>query len=138
MRNLKKKRRIQVIGLSGVCLIVATAIIGFGLRDGIQFFKTPTDVISKPPAANETFRIGGMVEYGSLKRSGTLVTFKISDGQNIVPVTYSGIVPDLFKEGEGTIATGKLADGTFQATEILAKHDETYMPAELAEMNLEK
>lgn len=138
MRDLKKKRRIQVICLTGACLIAATTIIGFGLRDGIQFFKTPSEVIAKPPAVNETFRIGGMVEHGSLTRSGTLVTFSVSDGEKTVPVIYSGIVPDLFKEGEGTIATGKLIDGTFQATELLAKHDETYMPSELAEMNLEK
>ena len=134
--SLKKKRRIRIIAFSVVALILATTVIGFGLRNGIQFFKTPTEVLAKSPAGHEVFRLSGMVEVGSLKRSGTQVNFRISDGINVVPITYDGIVPNLFKEGEGTIATGKLVDGTFMATEILAKHDESYMPAELAEMGL--
>lgn len=134
MKNLKKQRRIQIIALATVALIAATAIIGYAMRDGINFFRSPTDVIAEPPSENEVFRIGGLVEQGSLQMGDdNNVTFRVTDGNGVVPVSYTGILPDLFGEGEGMVGTGRLVDGTFEATEILARHDETYMPREVVD-----
>jgi cytochrome c-type biogenesis protein CcmE len=132
MRNLKKTRRMQVILLAFVFLVAASVLIGYGLRDGINFFRSPTQVLADHPPEGETFRIGGLVEDGSLVRgAGETISFRVTDGAASVPVTYKGILPDLFGEGEGMIGTGRMQDGTFVATEILAKHDETYMPKEV-------
>ena len=132
MRNLKKTRRIQIILLAVVSLAIATALIGYAMRDGINFFRSPTQVVESPPGANETFRIGGLVEEGSLVRGqGAEITFSITDTNAAIPVRYTGVLPDLFGENEGVVATGKYVEGTFMATEILAKHDETYMPKEV-------
>lgn len=137
MRPLRKRRRIQMVAASVLLLGLASVLFGYAFRDGIQFFRTPSDVAAQPPPASETFRLGGMVEIGSLVRQGTEVAFRMSDGTHSVAVAYSGITPDLFAEGEGVIATGNLVDGQFQAQEILAKHDEEYMPRELADMKME-
>lgn len=134
MSSLKKTRRIRLILFSMVALVSATALIGYAMRDGIQFFRTPTQLASDPPAANEVLRIGGMVEHGSMVRDGANFSFRVTDGETSFPISYTGIVPDLFREGEGTIATGRVIGGVFEATEILAKHDEDYMPSELAGM----
>ncbi len=132
MRNLKKNRRIQIILLAVVALITATALIGYGLRDGINFFRSPTQVLADHPGEAETFRIGGLVEEGSLVRGeGATVTFRVTDGNATVPVSFTGILPDLFAEGQGMIGTGRMQGGLFVATEILAKHDEDYMPKEV-------
>lgn len=132
MRNLKKTRRIQVILLAAVALIVATALIGYGLRDGINFFRSPTQVLADHPAEGETFRLGGLVEEGSLVRgAGETISFRVTDGAASVPVTFTGVLPDLFGEGQGMIGTGRMQGETFVATEILAKHDENYMPKEV-------
>lgn len=132
MRNLKKTRRIQIILLAVVSLAIATALIGYAMRDGINFFRSPTQVVESPPGANETFRIGGLVEEGSLIRGqGAEITFRVTDTNAAIPVRYTGVLPDLFGENEGVVATGKYVDGSFMATEILAKHDETYMPKEV-------
>ena len=132
MKNLKKTRRIQIIALASVALVLSTAIIGYAMRDGINFFRSPTQVVEEPPAASETFRIGGLVEEGTLVRGqGETVTVRVTDTVNSVPVAYTGVLPDLFGEGEGMVGTGKLVDGVFQASEILARHDETYMPKEV-------
>ncbi len=132
MRSLKKRRRIQVIALAAFSLAIATGIVAVTLREGIQFFRTPTQVAESPPAPSEVFRIGGLVEDGSLIRGdGTEISFRVTDTNATVPVTYEGILPDLFGEGQGMVGTGRLVDGTFVATEILARHDETYMPAEV-------
>lgn len=132
MRNLKKTRRIQVLLLAAVALVAATALIGFGLRDGINFFRSPTQVLADHPDESETFRIGGLVEEGSLVRGeGATVTFRVTDGKSTVPVSFTGILPDLFDEGQGMIGTGQLKGGVFVANEILAKHDEKYMPKEV-------
>jgi cytochrome c-type biogenesis protein CcmE len=134
MRSLKKTRRIQIIALAFGCLAGATAIIGYAMRDGINFFRTPTQVIETPPPPSETFRIGGLVEEGSLVRGeGETITFRVTDTNSSVPVAFTGVLPDLFAEGQGMVGTGRLVDGTFQATEILAKHDETYMPREVVD-----
>jgi cytochrome c-type biogenesis protein CcmE len=134
MKSLKKTRRIQIIALAALCLAGATAIIGYAMQDGINFFRTPTQVTETPPLPTETFRIGGLVEEGSLVRGqGETITFRVTDTNASVPVAYTGVLPDLFKEGQGMVGTGKLVDGTFQASEILARHDETYMPKEVVD-----
>ena len=134
MRNLKKTRRIQVILIAAAALIGATALIGYGMRDGINFFRSPTQVLAELPPASETFRIGGLVSKGSLTRGmGKTVTFSVTDTNATVPVRFTGLLPDLFGEGQGMIGTGHMEGGTFVATEILAKHDEKYMPKEVIE-----
>ncbi|MCR9156047.1 MAG: cytochrome c maturation protein CcmE [Rhodobacteraceae bacterium] len=134
LKSLKKQRRIQVIALATVALILSTALIGYGMRDGINFFRSPSQVIAEPPTPNETFRIGGLVEEGSIVRGqGTTVSFSVTDGGATVPVTYSGVLPDLFSENEGMVGTGRYINGVFEASEILAKHDEEYMPAEVVD-----
>ncbi|TYB90290.1 cytochrome c maturation protein CcmE [Oceaniovalibus sp. ACAM 378] len=132
MKGLKKKRRIQIIVLAALALVVSTALIGFAMRDGINFFRSPAQVVESPPAPNEVFRIGGLVAEGSLIRGqGSTITFAVTDGAATVPVAYTGVLPDLFGEGEGMVGTGRYIEGVFQASEILAKHDESYMPKEV-------
>ncbi len=132
MKSLKKQRRVQVILITFISLALATALIGYAMRDGINFFRSPSEVVQQPPNKNETFRIGGLVKDGSLVRgSGTVIYFIVTDGNKSVPVEYSGILPDLFAEGQGMIATGNYIGGKFIASEILAKHDENYMPKEV-------
>jgi cytochrome c-type biogenesis protein CcmE len=134
MKNLKKQRRIQIIALATVALVLSTALIGYAMRDGINFFRAPTQVLAEPPAPSEVFRIGGLVEEGSIVRGqGETVRFNVTDGNGVVPVTYTGVLPDLFSENEGMVGTGRYVNGVFEATEILAKHDETYMPAEVVD-----
>jgi cytochrome c-type biogenesis protein CcmE len=134
MKGLKKKRRIQIIVLAFVALAVSTGLIGYAMKDGINFFRSPAQVAADPPRAGETFRIGGLVEEGSLQRGqGETVLFNVTDGAASIPVAFTGILPDLFAENEGMVGTGQLVDGVFQASEILAKHDETYMPKEVIE-----
>ena len=132
MKSLKKRRRIQVILVAFVALVLSTALIGYAMRDGINFFRAPSQVIAEPPVPTEVFRIGGLVEEGTLKRGeGETVRFSVTDGGASVPVVYTGVLPDLFSENEGMIGTGSYVNGVFEATEILAKHDETYMPKEV-------
>ncbi|MCR9126132.1 MAG: cytochrome c maturation protein CcmE [Rhodobacteraceae bacterium] len=132
MKSLKKQRRIQVIAVAVVALALSTALIGYAMRDGINFFRAPSQIIAEPPGPTETFRIGGLVEEGSIVRGdGAQIRFSVTDGGASVPVVFSGVLPDLFSENEGMVGTGRYVDGVFQATEILAKHDETYMPAEV-------
>lgn len=132
MKGLKKKRRIQVIALAFVALALSAGLIGFAFQDGINYYRSPSQVVEEPPAANETFRIGGLVEDGTLVRGqGETVTFAVTDGVASVPVAYTGVLPDLFEENQGMIGTGKYVNGTFEASEILAKHDESYMPKEV-------
>lgn len=132
MKGLKKTRRIQIIVLAFVALAGATALIGYAMRDGINFFRAPAQVVSEPPAEGEVFRLGGLVEEGSIVRGqGETITFRVTDGAESIPVAFTGVLPDLFSEGQGMIGTGQMVGGTFQATEILAKHDETYMPKEV-------
>jgi len=134
MRGLKKQRRIQIIMVATAALALSAGLIGYAMRDGINFFRPPTEVVENPPPPNEVFRIGGLVAEGSLIRdSGETISFLVTDGGASIPVTYTGILPDLFSEGEGMVGTGRLVDGTFVATEILARHDEQYMPAEVIE-----
>lgn len=122
----------QIIALALVSLIGATALIGYAFQDGINFFRSPSQVVAEPPQPNEVFRIGGLVEEGTLIRDeGEAIRFMVTDGGASVAVTYVGILPDLFREGEGMVGLGSYVDGVFEATEILARHDETYMPKEV-------
>ncbi|MBY6156947.1 cytochrome c maturation protein CcmE [Pseudooceanicola nitratireducens] len=134
MKGLKKQRRIQVIILAFVALAVATGLVGYAMKDGINFFRSPTQVAEAPPPPSETFRLGGLVEEGSLIRGqGEAITFAVTDGNATIPVSFTGILPDLFAENQGMIGTGRFIDGTFVADEILAKHDESYMPKEVVD-----
>ena len=132
MKGLKKQRRIQVIVLALVAMVASFAAFYIAAPDALQFFRSPSEVAESPPPATEVFRIGGLVEEGTLVRGqGETVTFSVTDGGASVPVSYTGVLPDLFGEGEGMVGTGRLVDGVFMASEILARHDETYMPAEV-------
>ncbi|WP_444666088.1 cytochrome c maturation protein CcmE [Cereibacter changlensis] len=134
MRGLKKKRRIQIIVLAFVLLGGSTALIGYAMRDGINFFRSPSQVVSDPPLQGEVFRIGGLVAEGSLVRGqGETVSFSVTDTNETIPVTFAGVLPDLFAENAGMVGTGSMENGVFKATEILAKHDETYMPKEVVD-----
>ncbi|WP_293572809.1 cytochrome c maturation protein CcmE [Phaeobacter sp.] len=134
MKSLKKQRRIQVIMLATAALVVSTALIGYAMREGINFFRSPSQVVAEPPVETEVFRIGGLVEEGSIVRGqGETVRFSVTDGGASVPVAFTGVLPDLFTENEGMVGTGRYINGVFQATEILAKHDETYMPKEVVD-----
>ena len=132
--GLKKKRRIRLVVLAFLFLALATPLVGYALRDGIAYFRSPSQIAEAPPGPNEVFRIGGLVEIGSLVRGqGKTVSFSVTDGNESVNAVFTGILPDLFKEGKGVVATGKLVNNTFQASEILAKHDENYMPKEVVD-----
>jgi cytochrome c-type biogenesis protein CcmE len=134
LKGLKKQRRIQIIALAVVALIGSTALIGYAMQDGINFFRSPTQVVEDPPQDGEVFRIGGLVVDGSVKRgAGTEVAFAVTDTNATVAVRYVGVLPDLFGEGEGMVALGQMQGGVFQASEVLAKHDETYMPKEVVD-----
>ena len=131
-----RQKRFAFIGLGLVVLGVATALVLNAFQSNLVFFFTPTQVVNGEVPKGKSFRLGGMVEDGSLKREndGLTVHFVVTDTAKRVPVTYKGILPDLFKEGKGAVTQGQLAaDGTFVASEVLAKHDENYMPPEAAE-----
>ena len=131
--GLKKRRRIQIIVIAVFFLIVASILIGFAFKDGIEFFRSPSQVVSENINEDEVFRIGGLVKENSLLKDGNNVSFIVTDRANEVEVKFVGILPDLFSEGTGMIATGRLKSNIFEATEILAKHDENYMPKEVAD-----
>jgi cytochrome c-type biogenesis protein CcmE len=123
-----------VVAVAAVALVVSTGLIGYAMRDGINFFRSPSQVVEEPPRPNETFRIGGLVEEGSLERGqGDLIRFRVTDGGATVPVVFGGVLPDLFGENQGMVGTGRYVNGVFEASEILAKHDETYMPKEVVD-----
>lgn len=131
----RKQRRLVTIASVGTVLAFAVGLILYALNDQIVFFRGPTDILEEKIAAGTRMRLGGLVEEGSLLReAGSKVSFRVTDGANAVSVTYQGILPDLFREGQGVIAEGTLTgSATFEADTILAKHDETYMPREVAE-----
>jgi cytochrome c-type biogenesis protein CcmE len=135
----RKRRRLYLLILFLVGLGTATALTLLAFQDNLVFFYSPSDLVTKNVQPGRAVRIGGLVEQGSVERRTTTdskvqVHFKITDLSHDVPVVYVGIVPDLFREGQGVVANGKMsADGVFQASELLAKHDEKYMPPEVAE-----
>jgi cytochrome c-type biogenesis protein CcmE len=132
MKGLKKTRRIQIIVLAFAALGLSAGLIGYAMQDGINFFRSPSQILSDPPGAGEVFRVGGLVEEGSLTRDqGETIRFRVTDTAATVAVEYTGVLPDLFAEGAGVVALGQMQDQVFVAQEILAKHDETYMPKEV-------
>ncbi len=132
MKNLKKTRRIQVIGMAGVCVAAVLLILALLPEDSFQFFRSPTEVAQTPPPPNELFRIGGLIVEGSIESdAGETVRFEVTDGGATIPVVYTGILPDLFGDGQGMVGQGRYVNGTFEAIEILARHDEAYMPKEV-------
>jgi cytochrome c-type biogenesis protein CcmE len=131
----KRHKRIVFIAASLAALGLATWLVLGAFKENLVFFFSPTQVMAKEAPVGRTFRVGGLVENGSLKRDpdGLTVRFVVTDTANTIPVTYKGILPDLFKEGRGCVAQGKVgADGVFYADQIMAKHDENYMPPEAA------
>ncbi len=134
MKGLKKQRRIQVLVLAGVCLAGVLVLLALLPKDAFQFFRSPSEVLAAPPGEEEFFQLGGLVKEGSMTGvEGVQFEFVVTDGGAEIPVRYVGgdPAPDLFGEGQGTIVKGYYVDGVFQASELLAKHDETYMPAEV-------
>jgi cytochrome c-type biogenesis protein CcmE len=130
----RKQRRLVLIGGAVGVLAVAVALVLGALRDSIVFFNSPSDVLEKHVAPGARIRLGGLVKDGSLVRGNDLqVRFEVTDGNRELPVNYQGVLPDLFREGQGVVAEGMLdGAGIFNADTILAKHDETYMPKEVA------
>lgn len=132
-----KHQRLVLVLIALVALIGAGLLAAWALRNQASYFYLPADIAAKPPETGRAVRLGGMVQQGSLKTDadGVTVHFMVGDGKARVPVTFRGIVPDLFKEGSGVVAEGRLApDGTFVADNLLAKHDEKYVPREMRDM----
>ena len=128
-----RHKRLAAIALGVVALGIATALVLVAFQKNLVFFFTPSQVAANEAPQGKTFRIGGMVVAGSVKREGVEVRFQVTDTARTIPVVYRGPLPDLFREGKGVVAQGRIgADGVFQAREVLAKHDENYMPPEAA------
>ena len=127
MKSRHKRLALIVGGLAA--LGVASALILSAFQENLVFFFSPSDVVAQKAPRDRSFRVGGLVQEGSVKRDGVLVSFMVTDTAQAIPVVYQGILPDLVREGKGVVAQGKLgADGVFRASEVLAKHDENYMP----------
>lgn len=130
----RKQQRLMLAVLAMVVLLVAAIIAMFALRDSAAYFKAPSDLVNDRPEPGQTFRLGGLVKAGSISRAadGVTMDFTVTDNSADTNVSYRGLVPDLFGEGQGVIATGSFdANGRFQAEQLLAKHDENYMPPEV-------
>jgi cytochrome c-type biogenesis protein CcmE len=132
--RLRKRQRLVLVIVALVLLGGASGLVLFALSDSVAFFVTPSDIATGKVEADKRFRLGGLVVDGSVERHDGTVRFRLTDQANEVPVRYRGILPDLFREGQGIVAQGVLGeDGVFAASEVLAKHDENYMPPEVAE-----
>jgi len=131
----RKQRRLTLIGLAGAVLAVAAGLVLYALSDRIVFFNSPSDIRANAPAPGQRIRLGGLVVEGSVvKGTDGSVHFAVTDGAASIPVAYRGILPDLFREGQGVVTEGVLqANGDFSADTVLAKHDENYMPKEVAD-----
>lgn len=131
----RKRRRLLALGAGLILIAAAAALALSALEDTLVFFYSPSEIEAKALAPGRVFRLGGLVEEGSLKtRADGSVSFRVTDLETAVPVRFTGVLPDLFREGQGVVAQGALdPDGVFAASEVLAKHDETYMPPEVAE-----
>ena len=134
-----KNQRLVLVAAAVAALIVAALLAMWGLRSQASFFYTPADIAAGKAHEGEAIRLGGMVERGSVQHlpDGVTIRFVVTDGKAATPVTYRGIVPDLFREGSGAVAEGRVQNGTFVANTILAKHDERYMPPELGNLSSE-
>jgi cytochrome c-type biogenesis protein CcmE len=134
IRKTRQNRRLALIGIIGAALALTVFLVAMALREQIVFFKTPTDIVTEGLAPNERVRIGGLVKDGSVIREGQTINFVVTDTANDLPVSYTGIIPDLFREGQGVVAEGTVnAAGLFTADTVLAKHDENYIPKEVSE-----
>jgi cytochrome c-type biogenesis protein CcmE len=131
----RKQRRLVLIGAALGVLGLALALVLAALKDSIVFFNSPTDIVEKHVAPGARLRLGGLVKEGSVQRSENLaVRFEVTDGSHAIPVAFQGLLPDLFREGQGIVAEGMLdPSGTFRADSVLAKHDEKYMPKDVAD-----
>ena len=134
----RKRRRLWIVLACGLGLGSASALALTALRSSLELFVSPSDIATKTPAPGRDFRLGGLVQQGSVQRANNdgrpTATFRVTDGKASVEVSFTGILPDLFREGQGIVALGTLQpDGTFRASEVLAKHDETYMPKEVVD-----
>ncbi|OEJ69683.1 cytochrome c maturation protein CcmE [Magnetovibrio blakemorei] len=128
----RKHKRLTFVIVAMALVGVATGLVLYALGDGVSLFHSPTDIVTKAPDPNQSLRLGGLVEEGSVQRAegSSSVHFRVTDLENSVDVVYEGLLPDLFREGQGIVTTGKVVNGTFIAEEVLAKHDENYMPPE--------
>jgi cytochrome c-type biogenesis protein CcmE len=132
--NTKQKRRLAFAAALLVAGAGAAWLVVGALKDNVLYFRSPTDVATKTVSDGVAFRLGGLVEQGSVRRGpGAMVHFEVTDKKSSVPVSFNGVLPALFREGQGIVALGAVEGGTFQATEVLAKHDEKYMPPEVVE-----
>jgi cytochrome c-type biogenesis protein CcmE len=132
--NAKQKRRLAFAAALLVAGAGAAWLVVGALKENVLYFRSPTDVADKTVSDGVAFRLGGLVEQGSVKRGpGAMVHFAVTDKKSAVPVSFNGVLPALFREGQGVVALGAVQDGTFRATEVLAKHDEKYMPPEVVE-----
>jgi cytochrome c-type biogenesis protein CcmE len=130
----RKQRRLTLIGIAGAVLAVAVGLVLFALSDRIVFFNSPSDIVANAPPAGQRIRLGGLVAEGSVaKGADGRVDFAVTDGAATVNVSYRGILPDLFREGQGVVVEGTMSGGAFTADSVLARHDENYMPSEVAE-----
>ena len=134
-----KNQRLILVGAATFAVLIAVLLAMWGLRERASYFYTPAEIAAGKAAGGQAIRLGGMVERGSVQRlpDGVTIRFVVTDGQARTPVSYRGIVPDLFREGSGVVAEGRMAGGTFVADTILAKHDERYMPPELGNLAAE-
>lgn len=128
----RKQKRGVLIGGGVATLAVALILVLFALKDSVVFFHTPSDIVEKGVPPGQRIRLGGLVENGSVVRDGTTIKFKVTDTLKEIPVTFTGVLPDLFREGQGVVAEGVLDGGAFKADSVLAKHDENYMPRDVA------
>lgn len=129
----KKARRVRMLVFGGVLLAGAAGLVGFMARDAIAFFKSPSELVEREWRSDQLLRVGGLVVEGSRAAAGPTHRFDVTDGASTITVSYTGVLPDLFREGQGIVAQGYWRDGRFEATEVLAKHDENYMPKEVAD-----
>jgi len=130
----RKQRRLYFVLLGMLALGAAVALVLSAISDSLVYFYSPTDITTQRIPEGRRMRVGGLVEQGSVTKDGKLVAFRITDLTNTVPVAYTGILPDLFREGQGVVVEGRVeTDGQFHASEVLAKHDEKYMPKEVAD-----
>ena len=130
----RKQRRLVLIGSSLAVLALAVGLVLSALRDSIVFFNSPSDIAGKSVSPSGRIRMGGLVEPGSIDRGPELrITFKVTDGNAAIPVSYRGMLPDLFREGQGVVVDGRYANGVFTADTVLAKHDERYLPREVVD-----
>ena len=133
MKHTKKARRIRMLALGAVLLAAAAGLFGFLAQDAIAFFKSPSELVAQSFREDQLLRVGGLVVDGTHSQEGTVHSFEVTDGGATVPVRYQGVLPDLFREGQGIVAEGYWRGGTFHASSVLAKHDENYMPREVAD-----